>query len=87
MSKEAKLHTDSNGDETGNCAEAFYLQENKKLQDRLDSLEATYRVYGYMFQHEETGVTGWIDQYQLDNGWEALNPRLQVICPLYRKGV
>ncbi len=38
----------------------------------------------HMWQHDETGRTGFVDQWQLDNGWQAANPRLQVISPLYR---
>lgn len=37
----------------------------------------------WMYQHEDTGVIGFVDQYQLDNGFEKLNPRLQVIGPLF----
>jgi hypothetical protein len=38
----------------------------------------------WMWQHEETGRTGFVDQFQIDNGFEQANPRLQIICPLYR---
>ena len=38
----------------------------------------------YMYQHEDTGVIGFVDQQQIDWGFEKSNPRLKVICPLYK---
>lgn len=38
----------------------------------------------FMYQHEETGVIGFVDVQQIEWGFEKNNPRLQVICPLYR---
>lgn len=38
----------------------------------------------WMYQHEETGQIGFIDQWQVENHFEENNPRLQLICPLYR---
>ena len=38
----------------------------------------------FEYQHEETGVIGYIDQWQIDNGFFKNNPRLQLIGPLYR---
>ena len=38
----------------------------------------------FEYQHEETGVIGYIDQWQIDNGFCKNNPRLQLIGPLYR---
>tara|TARA_R110000851_G_scaffold219027_2_gene371805 strand:+ start:195 stop:563 length:369 start_codon:yes stop_codon:yes gene_type:complete len=35
-----KIHTDSNGNQTGNCAEAHYLSECARLQAELDAAEA-----------------------------------------------
>jgi hypothetical protein len=37
----------------------------------------------YMYQHEETGNIGFIDQWQVDNGFEKNNPRLKIITSLY----
>lgn len=37
-----------------------------------------------LYQHEDTGRVGFVDQYQLDNGFEKLNPRLMVIAPLFK---
>lgn len=38
----------------------------------------------WMWQHEETGRTGFVDAEQLANGWLEANPRLHVTTPLYR---
>ena len=38
----------------------------------------------YMFQNEETGVTGFVEVQQVDWGFQENNPRLQIICPVYR---
>lgn len=40
------------------------------------------QVVAWMWQHEETGNVGFIDQWQIDNGWQAANPRLRLIRPL-----
>jgi hypothetical protein len=37
----------------------------------------------WLWQHEDTGHTGFVDSWQLENGWQQLNPRLQVVAPLY----
>jgi hypothetical protein len=39
----------------------------------------------YMWQHEETGNVGFTDQYQIANGFEKNNPRLNIISPLFTK--
>jgi hypothetical protein len=37
----------------------------------------------WMWQHDETGRTGFVDMWQLENGWKKINPRLLLVCPLY----
>jgi hypothetical protein len=37
----------------------------------------------WMWTHDETGRIGFVDQWQLDNGWQEANPRLHVTTPLY----
>ncbi|HET8693252.1 MAG TPA: hypothetical protein VFM33_01135 [Aquabacterium sp.] len=37
----------------------------------------------YMWQHGETGRTGFVDADQLAMGWQAANPRLIVVSSLY----
>lgn len=39
-------------------------------------------VVAHMYQHEETGVTGFVDQQQVDWGFEKNNPRLHLCGPL-----
>lgn len=38
----------------------------------------------YMWQHDETGRIGFVEAEQIANGFEAANPRLHIIGPLYR---
>jgi hypothetical protein len=38
----------------------------------------------FMYQHEETGLIGFVDIQQIEWGFEKNNPRLKIICPLYR---
>jgi hypothetical protein len=37
----------------------------------------------FMWQHEETGNVGFVDPWQVENGWQAANPRLKIVSPLY----
>lgn len=37
----------------------------------------------YMWQHEETGNTGFITEWDYENGWEDMNPRLPVVQNVY----
>ena len=38
---------------------------------------------GWMWQHDETGRTGFVDCWQVENGWQEGNPRLRLISKLY----
>ena len=38
---------------------------------------------GWMWQHEETGRTGFVDCWQVENGWQENNPRLRLVSKLY----
>lgn len=38
---------------------------------------------GWMWQHDETGRTGFVDCWQVENGWQEGNPRLRFISKLY----
>ena len=53
--------------------------ENARLRGALKEEPVAFE-----YQHEETGVIGYIDQWQIDNGFFKNNPRLQLIGPLYR---
>jgi hypothetical protein len=37
----------------------------------------------WMYQHKETGVTGFADEQQIEWGFEKNNQRLQRVCALY----
>jgi hypothetical protein len=37
----------------------------------------------WMYQHKETGVTGFADEQQIAWNFEKNNPRLQRVCALY----
>lgn len=39
-------------------------------------------IVAWMWQHEETGNVGFVDAWQVENGWQAANPRLRLIRPL-----
>jgi hypothetical protein len=41
-------------------------------------------IEAYMWQHDETGRIGFVEEQQIEWGFEKNNPRLQVICPLVR---
>lgn len=38
---------------------------------------------GWTWQHDETGRTGFVDCWQVENGWQDGNPRLRLISKLY----
>lgn len=38
---------------------------------------------GWMWQHDETGRTGFVDCWQVENGWQENNPRLRLVSKLY----
>ncbi|MDX8383176.1 MAG: hypothetical protein R8M45_03775 [Ghiorsea sp.] len=40
----------------------------------------------YMFQHSDTGELKFASVHQMENGFEEENPKLILVCPLYRKG-
>lgn len=37
----------------------------------------------WMWQHDETGRTGFVDCWQVENGWQEANPRLKLVRQLY----
>lgn len=42
-----------------------------------------HEPFGYVFQHEETGLVQVVDVQQVEWGFEKNNPRLQKIGPVY----
>jgi hypothetical protein len=55
----------------------------KELQESLKAQPAQSEQVAWMWQHDETGRTGFVDPWQVENGWQKLNPRLKLIRPLY----
>lgn len=49
-----------------------------------DKTESPTEIIAWMWQNEDTGNVGFVDQWQLDNGFEKANPRLKLIAPLCR---
>lgn len=54
-----------------------------KFAHRFVEKLAKQEPVAWMYQHEETGLVGFVDQYQIDNGFKERNPRLQCYTPLY----
>jgi hypothetical protein len=62
----------------------FLKAELKRLQDDMQALVAPVQEpIGYLFQHEETGLTTVVDVQQVEWGFEKNNPRHQKIGPVY----
>lgn len=55
-----------------------------ELEAELAEITATEPV-AFMWQHEETGRVGFIDPWQVENGWQKGNPRLKIIKPLFTR--
>ncbi|MDT4864596.1 hypothetical protein D3C87_1817360 [compost metagenome] len=56
----------------------------KALTAALPFLQGVKQVpIGYLFQHEETGLTQVVDVQQVEWGFEKNNPRWQKISPVY----
>jgi hypothetical protein len=52
--------------------------------ERLESAKVEQEPVAYMWQNDETGNVGFVDPWQIENGWEKGNPRLHIIAPLFR---
>jgi hypothetical protein len=46
-------------------------------------VEPTVRPTAWMWQHCETGRTGFVEDHELDGEWKKDNPRLRIVGPLY----
>jgi hypothetical protein len=74
----------------GTPNEKYPLREKDILlfAEDLRMAEAALRAQGepvaWMFQHDETGRNTFVDQWQLDNGWEANNPRWVKVCAMVK---
>ena len=57
----------------------------KEAADRITELEREvsalkdYKIYGVAYQHEDTGVQGVVDIWQVEQGFFDNNPRLHEI--------
>lgn len=47
-----------------------------------DSIENSVEPNTWLYQHEDTGQIGYVNQWQVDNHFEENNPRLQLIHQL-----
>lgn len=55
------------------------------LHQAADLIEqmAQAEPVGWMWQHDETGRFGFVDQWNLDNGWANQNPRCRIVGAIY----
>ena len=66
-----------------NRANAGWDQAKEKLA-ALRAQLAQQEPVAWMWQHDETGRVGFVDCYQVENGWQEHNPRNLLVCKLYR---
>ena len=69
---------------------AEYHMETSSFAKRVDEIfkqalaaPTVQEPFGYLFQHEETGLTMVVDVQQVEWGFEKNNPRHQKIGPVY----
>ena len=56
----------------------------KALRTAIQQAEAkTDEPVAYMWQHDETGRTGFVEAGQLAMGWRDANPRLKIVATCY----
>ena len=80
----AALINERNFREDNDCVSCGETEEAiARLRTELSKPEP--EPVAWMFHHDETGRIVCVDSWQVENGFENLNPRLQKICPLYRK--
>jgi hypothetical protein len=74
--------------------ERLFLRTEADFSERMERLQSEAAPVverqpnpepeAFMYQHEETGVIGFVDMQQVEWGFEKNNPRLHIICPLFR---
>jgi hypothetical protein len=65
-------------------SETEFLKAELKREKALAAQPAPVQEpFGYLFQHEETGLTTVVDVQQVEWGFEKNNPRHQKIGPVY----
>jgi hypothetical protein len=62
-------------------------QKPTNVRDNADGVQPsqaqrTPEIVAWMWQHEETGRTGFVDVWQVENGWQIANPRLKLVRAL-----
>jgi hypothetical protein len=60
-----------------------YRKEALRIATQPAAQPAVQEPIGYLFQHEETGLTTVVDVQQVEWGFEKNNPRHQKIGPVY----
>jgi hypothetical protein len=80
--REALLHMEAELEATNKQVEILSdsLAESRR---EVAALKAVQEPIGYLFQHEETGLTTVVDVQQVEWGFEKNNPRHQKIGPVY----
>lgn len=70
--------------------EAYAIELAKRMYrlavegtDKPVADDALPEPVAYMWMHDETGRIGFVDVWQLENGWQQANPRCQVENPLF----
>jgi hypothetical protein len=68
-----------------------HLKAHNDLRATIDQLQAMAEArqgsgepVAWMWQHEETGRVGFVDDWQVQHGWQAGNPRCKIITALVR---
>lgn len=61
-----------------------FIEAIEALRTTIQQAEAkTDEPVAYMWQHDETGRTGFVEADQLAMGWRDANPRLKIAAPCY----
>lgn len=53
------------------------------FQAAIASKQRDASTVAWMYQHDDTGRIGFVDQWQIENGFKKHNPQLKIISPLY----
>lgn len=59
-----------------------HVEAGKAPRMELRQQPSGGEVVAWMWQHDETGRTGFVDRWQVENGWQEQNPRLKLIHAL-----
>ena len=70
-------------DEAASMGAADDLRTARAVLEKWGNPAVAGEQVGWMWQHDETGRTGFVDCWQVENGWQDGNPRLRLISKLY----